>query len=180
MIALDVHVLLSTDTPASWSRQCISSIVQAARRAGYPVAVHQVPGVPGHIGRARATGYALGTSPWVTCVDDDDLVLPDASADMAQGLASNAAAVSTAEMELRNDTFRPGGQRHHLIAYRRERIIDHAAWSCCGDVAQRAAIGENEWHDVRRIGYLWRVYPESKARALRIAHPAELERAHGH
>lgn len=175
---LDVHVLLHNPR-LDWQRQCVSSITQAARRAGFPVAIHQLHGVQGHIGLGRAKGYAMGVYPWVACVDDDDIVLPDAFLNMRPGLESSAKAVSTAEIELRNDMFRQGSQRHHLIAYRREYVIDHTKWPSCGDVAQWNAVQIDAWYDVPQVGYIWRVYPESAARTMRHEDHTELDRAHG-
>lgn len=176
---LDVHVIISSDTPRAWVTRCVSSIRLAMGRAGFPMALHQVDGRRGHIGAGRALGYAQGDYPWVTCVDDDDLVLPNAFADMAPCFRHNVDAVGTLEIEMRNDSFRTGGHRHHLTAYRRSALIDHSAWACCGDVAQVRAIADGRWRDVPNPGYLWRVYEGSKARALRHANPDELVRANG-
>lgn len=177
---LDVHVLLSASTRPDWQRECLSSINLAIRRAGYPVALHKIAAKEGHIGEGRAEGYAQGHFPWVTCVDDDDIVLPDAFARLADGFQKDVSAISVGEVEMRNGVFRSGAKRHHLNAYWRDQIIDHREWLCCGDVAQAAAIAKDQWHDVDALVYLWRVYEGSKARDMRLAHPDELRRANGH
>lgn len=174
---LDVHIILSSDTRADWQRQCLTSLTLAINRAGYPVMLHKIEAHEGHIGKGRAEGYARGSYPWVTCVDDDDVVFPDALANLADGFRDGVAAISTLEVEMRNNAFRMGGKRHHLSAFLRTRIIDHSKWSCCGDVAQTRAIADEEWHDVVTPGYLWRVYEGSKARDLRLANQDELRRA---
>lgn len=176
---LDCHIIVSTDTRRDWVTQCLDSVHEAADRAGYPVRIHTVPGVPGHIGKARAAGYAMGNQPYVTCVDDDDYLLPDAFMQMADALHSGASAICAPELTVQNGQFRPGHQRHHLIAYRRDVLIDHAVWPCCGDVAQLAAIPADDVIDLPCPQYVHRLYPDSKARALRRADPAELERANG-
>ncbi len=176
---LDVHILVSHDTRREWVAQCLDSVHEAADRAGYPVSICMVPGVPGHIGKARAVGYSLGLHPYVTFVDDDDYVLPEAFAQMADALRTGAAAICTPELTLQNGQLRPGHTRHHLIAYRRDVLIDHAQWSCCGDVAQLAAIAPADVIDLPSPQYVHRLYGTSKARALRRDNPAELERAHG-
>lgn len=176
---LDCHIIVSADTPRAWVAQCLDSVHGAADRAGYPVAVHVVDGVQGHIGKARAAGYALGSHPYVTCVDDDDFILPGAFAQMADALRSGAPAICTPELTLQNGQFRPGHNRHHLIAYRRDVLIDHAQWPCCGDVAQLAAITDADVIDLRAHVYVHRIYGASKARAMRRANPSELERARG-
>jgi hypothetical protein len=174
---LDCHIIVSADTPREWVTQCLDSVFEARDRAGYPVTVRVVDGVPGHIGKARAAGYALGTEPYVTFVDDDDYVLPDAFAQMADALRSGAPAICTPEVTMQNGQFRPGHARHHLIAYRRDVLIDHAQWPCCGDVAQLAAIADADVIDLPSPQYVHRIYGASKARAMRRANPDELEMA---
>jgi hypothetical protein len=176
---LDVHVIISRETHPHWVRQCLSSIHIAMALAPFPVMLRTFCGHPGHIGLGRAEGYGAGNFPWVTCIDDDDLVLPEAFANLSRGLESDKYAVSTLEIEMRNNAFRIGGKRHHLNVYRRDQIIDHTPWECCGDVAQIKAIPDDEWFDGTSPGYLWRVYEGSKARALRLSHPAELSAANG-
>lgn len=174
---LDCHIIVSPDTPRAWVTRCLDSVFEARDRAGYPVTVRIVDGVPGHIGKARAAGYALGTDPYVTCVDDDDCVMPRAFAQMADALRSGAPVICTPEVTMQNGHFRPGHPRHHLIAYRRDVLIDHAQWPCCGDVAQLAAIADADVIDLPVPQYVHRIYGASKARALRRANPDELEMA---
>ena len=174
---LDVHILTMPDTPEGWVNQCLSSTFQAVRMAGFPVNVHVIPGVSGHIGKARHVGYALGRYPYVTCIDDDDYVLPYAFQNMAEALADGRwTAIATPENIERNGYMFAGKTRHHLIAYRRESIIDHRSWQCCGDVRQMHSIDESAWCDLRHIGYVHRVY-ESKARLMRRANQDELNQA---
>ncbi len=175
---IDCHIIVSHDTRRDWVTQCLESVHEAADRAGFPVVVHAVDGVAGHIGQARAAGYAMGTQPYVTSVDDDDYVLPHAFAQMVGGLRSGVSAVCTPEQTLQNGQLRPGAKRHHLIAYRRDLLIDHTRWPCCGDVAQMRAVGADAI-DLPTPAYVHRLYMDSKARVLRRADPAELERAHG-
>jgi hypothetical protein len=176
---LDCHIIVSADTPRAWVTQCLDSVFEARDRAGYPVTVRIVDGVPGHIGKARAAGYALGTEPYVTCVDDDDYMLPDAFAQMIDALRTGAPAICTPELTLQNGQLRPGHPRHHLAVYRRSVLIDHTQWPCCGDVAQLAAIPPAEVIDLPSPQYVHRIYGASKARAMRRANPSELERARG-
>lgn len=176
MIGLDCHVIVAHDTPHAWVRECIESINVAVACAGFDVQVYMAPYVDGHVGLARAGGYALGSHPYVTCVDDDDYVLPHAFSQMKDALASNATAVCTPEQTLQNGHFRRGAKRHHLIAYRRARIIDHTQWPCCGDVAQMRALGPHVI-DLPTPAYVHRLYMQSKARVLRRTRLDELERA---
>lgn len=173
---LDVHVIVSPDTPREWVSQCTTSVRLAAKLAGFPVGVHQLAAVDGHIGEGRAAGYAIGLQPYVTCVDDDDYVLPHAFAQMRDALESGASAVFTPEVTLQNDCFAEGRKRHHLIAYRRGDIIDHTQWPCCGDVAQMRGIDGVE---LPLAAYVHRIYLDSKARVMRRSRQDELEMARG-
>lgn len=176
---LDVHVLLSPDTRADWQRECLTSVHEAIKNAGYPVDIHEVAGVPGHIGRARAAGYALGVHPYVTYVDCDDYLLPHAFASLADDLATGPDAIFPAETTLQNGKFRDGPQRHHLCVYRRAQLIDHSAWVVCGDLAQMMAAGRAaRVLDVAGRAYVHRLY-QSGGRALRRQHHDELRRARG-
>lgn len=181
---LDVHILIHPETRKDWVSQCLDSVYAAADRAGYPAAVHPIrivdecPQALGHIGRGRAYGYGLGEHPYVTCVDDDDYVLPGAFAQMHDALAAGASAVCTPEQRLQNGCITPGPARHHLIAYRRSDIIDHAQWSCCGDVAQMQAIPDDAI-DLPESMYVHRIYMDSRARVMRRYRQDELRVARG-
>lgn len=165
---LDVHVLI-TNPRADWVAQCKASIAAAVAAAGFPVAVHYLDGEIGHIGRGRARGYALGEHPYVTCVDDDDYVLPNAFAQMREALESGASAACTPEYVERNcdGRLRNGGYRHHLNVFRRSDILDHSAWACVGDVLQMQRIEESAICLPERA-YVHRIYKNSSARKLRI------------
>lgn len=172
---LDIHVILfNKDLMAR--RRCISSIKLAMSQVDFPICLHEVEGVVGHIGAGRAMGYSLGVFPYVTCVDDDDFILPHALLNLKPGMLANTNAVSTLEAVLENNYFLPGAQRHHLIAYKREVIIDHSAWAALGDPAQIKSINQADWFDVSSIGYLWHKYSSSSGRALRHSHPKEFEK----
>lgn len=175
---IDVHILIHPATPRDWVTQCLDSVHEAADRAGFPVDVHTLPAVIGHIGQGRANGYALGVHPYVTSVDDDDYVLPHAFAQMQGALESGVSAVCTPEQTMQNGHIRPGRARHHLIAYRRDTLIDHTQWPCCGDVAQIHAIGADAV-DLAEPAYVHRLYMYSKARVMRRSRVQELESARG-
>lgn len=120
---LDVHVLVMDYTPVEWVDRCRASIEVAASRAGFPVAAHFIPGILGHLGNARAAGYAIGDHPYVTHVDDDDWLEPDAFACLAEHLHAGVDAVTTGESHV----FFPSGKvthapecKHHLAVYRRD------------------------------------------------------------
>lgn len=176
---LDVHILTLPTSNPEWFSACVDSVMEAAERAGYPVDVHIISGVLGHIGKGRADGYSHGHHAYVTCVDDDDYVLPYALAQMRPHLCSGVySAISTPEYIERNGYREDGKQRHHLIAYKRNVVIDHTQWPCCGDVAQIISV-KNGWRDLSQPAYIHRVY-ESRARLMRRERQDELSRALSH
>lgn len=175
-IMLDVHVIVSPFTRKEWVEQCLASVREAIAVAGFPVQLHLPPYVPGHVGQARAGGYTMGDFPYVAHVDDDDYVLPHAFLQMREALESGVSAVCTPEITLQNGRFRPGLARHHLIAYRRDTLIDHSAWICCGDFVQVHSIGSDAV-DLEKPAYIYRVYGESKGRNLLRNNATELEKA---
>lgn len=172
---LDVHVIACT-APPDWLAQCLASIEVAIAEARFPVKLHRIVGEQGHIGRGRAKGYSFGWYPYVTFVDDDDYVLPHAFAQMQLALASGVSAVCTPEVIEINGHRLPGKSRHHLTTYRRDQLINHAAWAACGDVAQAKRI-QADAIELPEPAYVHRVYTDSPARVLRRAHPHELRAA---
>lgn len=171
---IDVHVLVMDYTPREWVEQCRDSIDVAIERAGFPVFAHFIPGIPGHIGKARAAGYSLGSQPYATYVDDDDYMLPDGFRVLKAALESGAPAIYGRELQLQNGHLRPHSGRHNLMVTRRDRLIDCAAWKGCPDIVQR----KTEGIDVLEPGYVYRVREGSKGRALARACSDEYRRAH--
>jgi hypothetical protein len=177
---LDVHVMVLPGRDPDKVRQCMESVGAAIARAPFPIEMHILEGTEGHIGVGRYDGYTRGHQPYMTYVDDDDYVLPHAFLQMADALDNSIyLAVSTPELIERNGYTLEGKQRHHLVAYRRDMLIDHRQWACCGDVAQLISIPEYGWHDLANPGYVHRVY-ESPARLMRRANQDELMRALTH
>jgi hypothetical protein len=172
---LDVHVIECAAKP-EWFAQCIASIKCAIDQATFLVVLHVVQGDVGHIGSGRARGYAMGEQPYVTCADDDDYVLPNAFQAMHDALRSKPEAIFTPEMTLQNGHLRQGSPRHHLAAYRRDKLIDHSRWPSCGDLAQINSIKSNAI-DLPEPNYVHRLYVDSKARVLRRTRHEELELA---
>lgn len=120
---LDVLITISDDTPPAWVNQCRRSVTEAAALAGYPVSVIEVPGVPGHIGQAMANGFARSAAPYVTWVDDDDWLLPNAFASLALHLTARPTALFARELQqFDNGQIVPFRRRHHLSAYRRDIV----------------------------------------------------------
>ena len=122
MTTLDVHVLTLPGLPREWVEQRRASIASAVERAGFAVHVHEVEGIDGHLGRSRRKGYAAGTAPYVTHVDHDDWVAPEAFAVLQPYLEAGQRAVTTGETLVYPDgsTVEHTKRRHHLAVYRRD------------------------------------------------------------
>lgn len=175
---LDVHVLTLPTSRPDWLSQCVDSVYEAAKAADFPVGVHLVDGDIGHIGRGRARGYAMGDHPYVTYVDHDDYLLPNAFAVLGESMRSGAESVAPGEIHERNGYRYHVHQRHHLIAYRRSIAegFNHAAWHVCGDLALATNTSGIQIPD---CVYVHRVY-ESPGRLLRRKRQDELRRAWSH
>ena len=78
---IDVH-LLTLEEPREWRDECIQSL------QGAPIELHVLPGIPRHIGQARALGFACGELPLVSFVDPDDRYEASAFAQLADALDS--------------------------------------------------------------------------------------------
>jgi hypothetical protein len=176
---LDVHVLVMDYTPDEYVGQCVRSILLAARRSAFQVQLHLLHGWPGHVGRGRQDGYARGMHPYVTYVDDDDYLLPDAFVSMEGALGLRPTAVFTPELTIQNGQMQRGHDRHHLAVYAREILIDHASFVVCGDYAQMLAAEKSRTVvDLPEPGYVHRLY-QSEGRKLRRKHPDEWRKVCG-
>lgn len=176
---LDVHVLLHPYTSRAWQTQCLNSAHEAADHAGYPVAVHTLPAVIGHIGQARAQGYAMGSHPYMTSVDDDDWLEPDAFAVLADSLRKHVPAVYTHAWTWQNGKRLPSELRQHLRVFRRDVAagFDFAAWPICDSTALIAhADTFGPYVTIAMPVYNYRLHA-SHARALHKRYPGVLKRA---
>lgn len=182
MLELDVHVLTASDTPCDWQNQCLVSIRNAVKYATFPVHIHVVDAIPGNQGAARAAGYAAGTAPWKTYVDDDDIVLPDAFEILGRHLeVTDAAAVMPREYAMQNgQIITRMHRRHHLNCYRADVVqaFDFGAWKAMADLALQLSTMRDPRGvlDIDDAIYIHRLYANSGGRRLRARHPAERER----
>lgn len=155
MLAVDLHVLIQPTTPGEYVLECLDSLEIAISRSPYPVNVFLIPGAVGHLGNLRQLAYSKGTAPYVTHVDDDDYVLPDAFAVMEPALRLRPHAVFPNEWRLIDGELVPGIERHHLALIRRDCIVDHAPYELYCDVAQLRVL-KNLGKNVRERVYVWR------------------------
>lgn len=179
---LDVHILTLPDTRRDWQEQCIASVNLAASLAGYPVHVHVVPGIEGHLGQSRAAGYAAGTAPWKCYADDDDYVLPRAFEVLGRYLGRDVAAIFPREHVEQNGRLHvPTVGRHHLWPVRADLAASfpHESFVTFGDVALRNAAAKDPRGvlDIDDVVYVHRVYMGQSGRAMRRAHRNEARAA---
>ena len=158
---LDVIVTISADTPAAWVAQCLASVQRARANASYPIRIVEQPGVPGHVGRAMVQGFARTTAPYVTWVDDDDWVLPNAFSCLTPHFGLQPAAICAREIQYAsNGSVELCEQRHHLSAWRRDVVAraplaEHRASTLpvLFEQAGDAVADEMSWVYMRRIRY---------------------------
>lgn len=115
---LDVHIMVMSYTPKHVVERCLSSVRTAAKKAPFPVHIHELQGEFGHLGAQRKRGYSQGEAPYVTSVDDDDWIEPNAFA--ALPLQRGPFAVTTSERVHTGKHWRVSHKPHHLAVYRRE------------------------------------------------------------
>lgn len=157
-------IVLGDENP-EWLAQMIQSL------AGEPVALHIVRGEFGHIGKWRAQGFELGTSPLVAYVDPDDYVLPGAFQRCIAALRDDPtldAAFADTAIETPEGLQTYPTQLHHLCVFRRTYVapalplIAGAAW-----VPERHL--EPPTIHARHIpmhGYVYRLRGDSPAKRL--------------
>lgn len=144
---LDVHILVMPYTPRDVVSRCLDSVRVAATQAGFPVNVHVLDGVYGHLGEARKRGYSMGSAEYVTHVDDDDWVDPEAFAVLAGLLTDGVQAVTTGErIHIDGASRDTPDARHHLAVFTREYLStsDYAEFRFYPD--QRLLSGTSPTH----------------------------------
>ncbi len=183
---LDVHVLTLPGTPAAWVEQRRASIAVAAHEAGFPVTVSEVRGIRGHIGQARVAAFALGTHPFVTYVDDDDYLMPNAFACLRSALEADPAAIFTGELVDTAGRLKPRHARHNMTVVRRSiaEAADLTDYRVAPEVRLRrlACQDESQVIDVSECVYVYRNhFSEAKKMIMSdlTAAGAEWKRAHG-
>lgn len=179
---IDVH-LLTLDEPQHWREECLASLV------GAPIRLHLLPGLPGRVGQARASGFARGTLPLVSFVDPDDRYEAGAFALLADALdACPSAVLAYTDEALMDEQGRDTSVRrlaysafqhahsashvHALIVMRRSavepvlpRIADldaGADWRLTRLVARRGGVLH-----LPLIGRHWRQHPNQHHRRAR-------------
>ena len=139
---IDLHILNHTAaTRPDWWQACLAS-AQAAEAAGL-VTLHLIESMSESIGANRAAAFRLGSNPFVACLDNDDILLPEAIPALLKALADNpeVCGVYSNRMQidasgkvlftLNRDRWTPNWQLrqqdypHMLAVYRREAVLPH-------------------------------------------------------
>ena len=117
---MDVHVLTHSGTRQQWLDECLESL----RRQ--PCTVHVVRGIEGNIAAGREIGFALGTSPYLSFVDSDDLAEPGAIETMLEVMETGVPSAVGLERRLLPDGVVGEVIRgHHLFVIRRDVLTQH-------------------------------------------------------
>ena len=172
MIGLDVHVLTLPGLPEAWIAQRRASIAAAIDAAGFPVVVHEVEGIPDHLGRSRRLGYSFGDHPYATHVDHDDYVTPDAFKVLLPALAAGAEAITTGETVLRGngDMTHMREARHHLAVFRRD-VLQAVRFERLRHFPDQLLLRSCDPEHIAECVYVHRIHPDSASRRERRADP---------
>lgn len=145
---LDVHILTLPDRQHELAR-CLATTESSMAN------VHVLDGYAGHIGRGRVQGFSTGDAPFVTYVDDDDMLVPGTLDLLARLLEANPgvamAYVKNTTIPANSEVYPPVTKaswrlmgRHitqcfadHMCVYRRDRMTgflpEYARWRRGGD-----------------------------------------------
>lgn len=69
---IDVHILHMPNENQDWWKLCDASL------KNHPINIYNCDGIYNNVGEARKLAFSQGTSPYVSFVDPDDIVLPGA------------------------------------------------------------------------------------------------------
>lgn len=165
---LDVHVLTLPGLPQDWIDQRRLSLDKAAEAAGFPVDIHEIPGERGHIGRSRRLGYSAGSHSYVTHVDHDDFVRPNAFSVLAEKINGEVCAITTGESVVleSGQIYDCPNSTHHLAVFKRELLIP-----LCFDIYQyhsdQFILSRFKPKHIPECVYVHRVYKSSASRMQR-------------
>lgn len=109
---IDVHVARDLNDDLSWWEECETSL-------GFSqlINVHQISSVRGDIRNMRLVGFNQGMCEYVSFVDPDDVVLPDAFESLLAALIDNPRACGAYGLSMRIDD--QGKERGLIHPYRK-------------------------------------------------------------
>jgi hypothetical protein len=181
---IDTHVILLPNTNMDWWEECRKSL------EGEPINLHIVDGVEGHTGKGRIEGFKKGDSPYISCIDPDDLVIPGAFKTCLEALKKNpkACGVYTDELVINETgkTIRPGmwsgrdwnpllqlepRYLHHVYVMRRRFVEKHLKelnkWPNLAEFILKGLLpAHGPWVHVNGYGYKWRQHGDHSHKKL--------------
>lgn len=162
---IDCHVLWLPGQRDDWWQECRQSLL------GEPINVHRVEGIPGDYVTARCRAFAVGSAPFVSYVDPDDLVTRGAFAHCLWKLAApDVVMVWTDSVRLFES-----GERKLVNARRPHQLIVARRWAVEQALEDGDAGDAELWRRVAQlgvvehlgiVGYAWRQHPLSPAGRL--------------
>ena len=176
---VDVHCIHLPTTDGELWDKCQASLV------GEPIHLHLVQGTEGHTGKGRVNGFNQGDSPYVSCVDPDDIVLPGAFQACLDALEEHPEACGAYTDELLIDSrgkvigkgiwsgepWNPLLQLepkylHHIYVMRRcyvqKYFLEMLKWpKMCEYILKCLLTAHGPWIHVDRFGYKWRMRPDA-------------------
>lgn len=169
---LDIHVLILPGLPEEWIQQRRDALNAAVASAGFPVFVHEVEGIPDHLGASRKLGYSQGDQPYVTHVDHDDYVLPNAFSVLHAHIMGNAPVITTGEIVIRENGNRTylHESRHHLAVFRRD-VINTVSYERMRHFPDQLLLRKQDSLHIPECVYVHRVADASASRVSRAKDP---------
>lgn len=167
---LDVHILKIPTSNQRWLAQAIASVDTAAKLAEFPVTVHVIDGIVGHLGKSRRKGYSQGTHPWVTYVDHDDYLHPQAFVQLTEYLKDKNRAITTGEFRLssRKGIYPRPNDKHHLAVFPRT-IVDSFPLEKFEFLPDQMLLQSVPQIHIPKCLYYHRIYQNSASRVQRKA-----------
>ncbi len=172
---VDVHVLLLSSTNQTYWQECLKSLEDE------PIHLHITEGTDGHVGKGRYAGFSQGSSPYVSCVDPDDIVIPGAFQACIEALEANpeACGAYTNEQVINqsgkvikaglwnHSPWNPLLQLeprylHHIYVMRRVYVeryyLELLRWPQMPEyILKCLLVNHGPWIHVNRFGYKWRL-----------------------
>lgn len=171
---IDVHVLHLPGERADWRAACDASLV------GHPITVHHLDGTPRDYLGSRLRGFSVGSHPFVSFVDPDDVVLPNAFAICLANFAIHQLAVAIYTDSLRLQENEPMHSarpirfnRPHQVVVARRKVIDEVVQSgesFKDDAGFWSAVKKRgQVHHLPFVGYVWRDHSQGHHRSQPLA-----------
>jgi hypothetical protein len=185
---VDVHCIHIPSTDMTLWEECRATLENE------PINLHMVEGVDGHTGKGRVAGFGQGDSPYVSCVDPDDLVLPGAFQACIDVLERHPEACGAYTDELLIDSLgtviRPGvwsGEPwnpllqlepkylHHIYVMRRcyvrKYFLEMLKWPRMPEYVLKCLLtAHGPWIHVDRFGYKWRMRTAASHTSIPMKH----------